>query len=228
MNSETLQALRAEIEAVATLQSALNRIALSVDENALSMWDGPRPEDADDVAADDGSFSRPAVLELRNRAAIALAKRYREVEAVVLGRAALEALLKETLVTGTGGVIAGDGPPAADVLEALARSGALRLDWAAAAAALVREVLEERAAAKAEPMLTPPEPTRARKPEKPAPAKKPAAKKAPAKKPAAKKAPAQKPAAKKAPAKKPAAKKAPAKKPAAKKTPAKKPAKRRG
>ena len=228
MNSETLQALRAEIEAVATLQSALNRIALSVDENALSIWDGPRPEDADDVAADDGSFSRQAVLELRTRAANALAKRYREVEAVVLGRAALEALLKETLVTGTGGVISGDGPPPADVLQALARSGALRLDWAAAAAALVREVLEERAAAKAAPMLTPPEPTRARKPEKkpvakPAPAKKPAAKKAPAKKPAAKKTATKKPAPKKAPAKKAPAKKAPAKK-----APAKKPAKRRG
>lgn len=232
MNSETLQTLRAEIEAVATLQSALNRIALSVDENSLSIWDGPRPEDADDVAADDGSFSRQAVLDLRNRAAEALAKRYREVEAVVLGRAALEALLKETLVAGTGGVIAGEGPPADDVLRALARSGALRLDWAAAAAALVREVMEDRAAAKASPSATPPEPTRARKPAgKKAAEKKPAAKKAPVKKPAAKKAQAKKPAAKKvavkaAPAKKASAKKGPTKKPAAKTAAARKPTKK--
>ena len=56
MHSQTLQALRGEIEAVATLQLALNRIALSVDDDALNAWSGPRPEDVDDFAADDGSF----------------------------------------------------------------------------------------------------------------------------------------------------------------------------
>ncbi len=224
MNSETLQALRAEIEAVATLQLALNRIALSVDENALSIWEGPRPEDVDDVAADDGSFSRQSVMELRGKAADALAMRYREVEAVVLGRAALEALLRDTLHTGSGGVIAADGPPPDHVLRALARSGALRLDWAQAAAGHVREVLEARAEAAAAPRATPPEPTRSRKPtradagaKRPA-GKKVAAKKAPAKKAPAKKAPAKTVAAKKVAAKKVAAKKAPAKKVAAKRT----------
>jgi hypothetical protein len=142
MHSETLQALRAEIEAVITLQLALNRIALSVEPDSLSMWEGPRPEDADDVAADDGSFSREAVTELRARAGAALADRYKEVERVVMGRAALESLVRSTLHTGSGGVIAIDGPPAPDVLSALARSGALRLDWATEAANHVRNVLE--------------------------------------------------------------------------------------
>jgi len=84
LNSQTLQALRSEIEAVTTLQLALNRIALSVEADSLSVWDGPRPEDVDDVAADDGSFSREAVSELRTKAGTALAERYKEVERVVL------------------------------------------------------------------------------------------------------------------------------------------------
>ena len=142
MHSQTLQALRAEIEAVTTLQLALNRIALSVEPDSVSVWDGPRPEDVDDVAADDGSFSREAVSELRSKAGAALAERYKEVERVVMGRAALESLVRSTLGTGTGGVIATDGPPAPDVLSALARSGALRLDWAQEAAAQVRSVLD--------------------------------------------------------------------------------------
>lgn len=142
LNSQTLQALRSEIEAVTTLQLALNRIALSVEADSLSVWDGPRPEDVDDVAADDGSFSREAVSELRTKAGTALAERYKEVERVVLGRAALESLVRSTLQVGTGGVIAAEGPPPADVLSALARSGALRLDWAQEAAAQVRAVLE--------------------------------------------------------------------------------------
>jgi hypothetical protein len=142
MHSQTLQALRAEIEAVTTLQLALNRIALSVEPDSVSVWEGPRPEDVDDVAADDGSFSREAVSELRSKAGAALAERYKEVERVVMGRAALESLMRSTLGTGTGGVIATDGPPAPDVLSALARSGALRLDWAQEAAAQVRSVLD--------------------------------------------------------------------------------------
>lgn len=144
MHSETLQALRAEIEAVATLQLALNRIALSVEPDSLSVWEGPRPEDVDDVAADDGSFTRESVSELRSKAGVALAQRYREVERVVLGRAALESLVRSTLATGTGGVVSNEGPPPADVLSALARSGALRLDWAQSAATQVRDVLENR------------------------------------------------------------------------------------
>ena len=155
--NQTLQALRGEIEAVATLQLALNRIALTVDDNSLSVWDGPRPEDVDDVAGDDGSFSREAVVELRAKAGEALARRYKEVEQVILGRAALESLVRSTLTTGTGGVITSEGgPPPNEVLSALARSGALRLDWAQEAAAQVREVLEAKAASKAPPRPTVP------------------------------------------------------------------------
>lgn len=142
MHSQTIQALRAEIEAVTTLQVAFNRIAHSVDPDALSTWDGPRPEDVDDAVGDDGSFSREVVTELRAKAGAALGDRYKEVERVVLGRAALESLLRNTLSTGTGGVVAHEGPPPAEVLNALARSGALRVDWAAAAATQVKEVLD--------------------------------------------------------------------------------------
>jgi len=127
MHSQTLQALRAEIEAVTTLQHAMNRIAQTIDPDALSLWEGPRAEDVDDVAADDGSFSREAVTELRAKAGAALAERYREVERTITGRAALEALLRNTLHVGSGGVISPDGPPPGDVLSALTRSGALRV-----------------------------------------------------------------------------------------------------
>lgn len=153
MHSQTLQALRAEIEAITTLQLALNRIALTVDDNSLSVWDGPRPEDMDEIAGDDGSFSREAVMEVRSKAGDALARRYSEVERVILGRAALESLVRSALATGTGGVITPEGPPPNQVLGALARSGALRLDWAQAAASQVKEVLE----AKEEPLA--PRPT---------------------------------------------------------------------
>lgn len=196
MHSQTLQALRAEIEAVTTLQLALNRIALTVDDNSLTVWDGPRPEDVDDVAADDGTFSREAVTELRRKAGEALARRYTEVERVVLGRAALESLVRSTLATGTGGVIAAEGPPVNEVLSALARSGALRLDWAQEAAAQVRGVLDAKAEAPVAARKKPAAKKPVKKPAKKA-SKKPAAKKKPAKKvakPAKKKA---KPAAKK-------------------------------
>lgn len=196
MHSQTLQALRAEIEAVTTLQLALNRIALTVDDNSLSVWDGPRPEDVDDVAADDGTFSREAVTELRKKAGEALARRYTEVERVVLGRAALESLVRSTLATGTGGVIAAEGPPVNEVLSALARSGALRLDWAQEAAAQVRGVLDAKAeapvAAKKKPVKKPAKKTAAKKPATKKPAQKKAAKKLVKKKPAAKKAVAKK------------------------------------
>lgn len=218
MHSQTLAALRAEISAVTTLQTAFNRIAQSVDENSLSLWEGPRPEDADEVAADDGSFSREQVAELRNKAGKALAARYQEVERVIAGRAALESLLKATLNTGTGGVVTNEGPPPPEVLNALVKSGALRLDWAQDALNRVREVLESRReAGPTAPMAAPRAKKPAPKPKK-APARKPAAKKAVAKKPAAKKLAAKKVVkAKKAPAKKRAPKKAAAKKAAKKK-----------
>lgn len=204
--NQTVQALRSEIEAVTTLQLALNRIALSVDENALSIWDGPRPEDVDDVAGDDGSFAREAVLELRTKAGEALSRRYTEVERVIMGRAALESLARSALHTGTGGVITNDGgPPPSQVLSALARSGAIRLDWAQEAAAQVRDVLDAKGA--------PPRPSKAVRPNAARGAGK--AKAKPAAKPASR---AQKAVAavKAAVAKKTAAKSAPAKKPKAK------------
>lgn len=217
LHSQTLAALRAEIAAVTTLQTAFNRIALSVDENGLSLWDGPRPEDADEVAADDGSFSREQVAELRGKAGQALADRYKEVERVIAGRAALESLLKSTLNTGTGGVVTNEGPPPPEVLNALVKSGALRLDWAQDALNSVREVLESRReAGPTAPMRAPAEKKPAPKKVRAAPkAKKPAAKKAPAKKTVKAKAAPKKAAPRKAAPKK--AKAAPKKKPAAKK-----------
>lgn len=191
LHSQTLAALRAEISTVTTLQTAFNRIALSVDENALSLWDGPRPEDADEVAADDGSFSREQVAELRGRAGRALANRYQEVERVIAGRAALESLLRATLNTGTGGVVTNEGPPPPEVLNALVKSGALRLDWAQDALNGVREVMESRREAGPTAPLPPPRAKKKAAPKKvrAAPkAKKPAAKKASAKKAAKKKA----------------------------------------
>ncbi len=221
MHSQTLQALRAEIEAITTLQLALNRIALTVDDNSLSVWDGPRPEDMDDIAGDDGSFSREAVMEVRTKAGDSLSRRYTEVERVIMGRAALESLVRSALATGTGGVITPEGPPPSQVLGALARSGALRLDWAQAAASQVKEVLE----AKEEPLA--PRPTVPATPLAKEGKPKPAAKKkaSPAKKLAARKTIAKR-AVKKAVAKVKAKVKAVAKKLVAKKKPAaaKKPA----
>jgi hypothetical protein len=213
LHSQTIAALRAEISAVTTLQTAFNRIALSVDENALAVWDGPRPEDADEVAADDGSFSREQVAELRGKAGLALANRYKEVERVSAGRAALESLLRATLNTGSGGVVMHEGPPPSDVLNALVKSGALRLDWAQDALNGVRVVMESRLEAGPTAPVAPPKKTVAKKPApkkvKAAP-KKAAAKKAPAKKKVVAKA-------KAAPKKVAAKKSAPKKKPAVKK-----------
>lgn len=207
MHSQTIQALRAEIEAVTTLQVAFNRIAHSVDPDALSAWDGPRPEDVDDAMGDDGSFSREVVTELRAKAGAALGDRYKEVERVVLGRAALESLLRTTLATGTGGVVAHEGPPPADVLNALARSGALRVDWASAAATQVKEVLDVSGGVPL-PRPTLPDAPKAKKVAPTAAPKKKAA--APKKKAAAKSAK-KKPAVKAKAAKKPAKKAAPKK-----------------
>lgn len=142
LHSQTLQALRAEIEAATTLQMALNRVALTVGPDSVSLWDGPRPEDVEELIADDDSISREAVLDLRGRTGLALSQRLKEVELAVAGRAAMEKLVRETLAIGTGGVVSQEGPPAGDVLGALARSGALRLDWAQQAVNHVREVME--------------------------------------------------------------------------------------
>ncbi len=214
LHSQTIAALRSEVAAVTTLQTAFNRIAHAVDLNSLSLWEGPRPDEVDDVAQDDGSFSREVITELRARAGQALGARYREVERVIAGRAALESLLRAALHTGTGGVAAQEGPHPADFLNALSRSGALRLDWAQTALTQVKEVLDSQQAARdaapPKPVLAP-APVKKAAPKKKTPAKK---TKKPAKKPVK-----SKPAAKKTPAK--TKKKAVSKKPAAKKKPAK-------
>lgn len=225
MHSQTLAAFRAELSAVATLQAAFNRVALSIDENALSVWDGPRPEDVDDLASDDGSFSLRAIRELREQAGTALAARFKEVERVIAGRAALESLLRAALNIGTGGVVSNEGPPPGEMLNALVRSGSLRLDWAQDASHKVREVLDGHEATLPRP--TAPASPIAKEGRKRTPAKKkPAARRQPASDIAreprtSKRASARRPAAKTAaPRSRPAAAKkaAPAKKAAAKKT----------
>lgn len=146
MDGQGLQALRSEIEAIITFQSALNRLALVADESALTEWGGPRPDEVDALARDDGTFERTEIIELRKRAGEALATRFREVERVTKDRAELRALLGRALSLGTGGVANLDGPEAGGILAALTRTGAIRLDWAEAAAAMVRDELEKRAA----------------------------------------------------------------------------------
>jgi hypothetical protein len=214
MDGQGLQAIRGEIEAIVTFQAALNRLALHVEENALSEWSGPRPEDVDGMVEDDGTFSRAELADVRKKAGEALAVRFQEVAAVVARHPELQPLFGRALAAGTGGVANLVGPDPGPVLAALSRTGSIRLDWAQAAANLVREELVPPAAAPA--ARAAPEKPVARKPaaRKPAPAKKAAARRpvatrkaAPKKKPAAKKKPAPK---KKAAAKKAAPKKKPA------------------
>ncbi len=193
MNGQGLQAVRGEIEAIVTFQAALNKLALSVDEDALTEWTGPRPDEVDALASDDGTFSYQELTDVRKRAGEALATRYREVAQATANKPSLQAILGQALHAATGGVATlGTGPEAGSVLQALTRTGSLNLEWAQNAAIIVREQLE----------LLKPAPTPVATP-KPAKAKKPKAKKPKAlaakKKPAAKKtsAPAKKPAAKK-------------------------------
>lgn len=200
MDGQGLQAIRGEIEAIVTFQAALNRIALLVDEDALTEWNGPRPDDVDALAGDDGTFSREELNEVRKQAGEALATRFREVQKATESRPELQAILKHAVATSTGGVVALDGPEPGGVLLALSRTGSIRLDWAQSAATYVREELAKLTTS--------------------APTAKPAAKSKAKKKPAAAKAKAKaakKPAAKKAGAKKAAKKPAAAKKSAAKK-----------
>jgi len=143
MDGQGLQAIRSEIEAIVAFQAALNRLALTVDENALTEWSGPRPEEIDGLVSDDGTFYRDQLIEVRKRAGEALATRFREVAAVTRDRPELSAILGRALATGTGGVASLEGPEAGGVLAALTRTGAIRLDWAESAAALVRAELEK-------------------------------------------------------------------------------------
>lgn len=141
MDGQGLQPVRSEIEAIVTFQAALNRLALHADENALTEWTGPRPEDVDALAGDDGTFSRAELNDVRKQAAAALSTRFREVLASLADRPVLYALLKRAVLAGTGGVVSLDGPEPEAVLAALTRTGAIRQDWAQTAANMVREAL---------------------------------------------------------------------------------------
>lgn len=215
MNGQGLQAVRSEIEAIVTFQSALNRLALTIDENALTEWMGPRPDEVDTMASDDGTFSYEELTDVRKRAGEALATRFREVARATASRPQVSSILAQALHAATGGVATlNQGPEAGGVLEALTRTGSLNLEWAQNAAIIVRDQLEHLHEPKSAPAKKKPAAAKKKVATK---AKKAPAKKAPATKLAAKKAA---PAKKKPAAKKPAAKKsAPAKKkkPAAKK-----------
>jgi type IV secretory pathway VirJ component len=212
MDGQGLQPVRSEIEAIVTFQAALNRLALHVDEDALTEWTGPRPDDVDALAGDDGTFSREELNEVRKLASDALTKRFHEVLASVTGNAPVYAVLKRAVLTGTGGVVSLEGPRAEAVLAALSRTGAIRQDWAQSAANQVKEELAALSAAVAAPSA-------------PQPASKPAARKPKAKAKTVKKPVARKSAVKKAATKKAVTKKAVTKKkPAARKPAPKRPA----
>lgn len=208
MHTQTLQRLRAEVEAASTLHLALGRIAVKANPNAPTGWTGPLLEELEDLTDDDGGFSHAGIAEIRRRSGSALIAQYHAVKAAVDGapsaaRPSLQRLLDATLVTGTGNaaIVTANGTVAS--LSGLVKSGELRLDYTMRSAMLARDGL-------------PNEPKPAAK------VKKPAAKKAAAaKKPAAKtKATPKKPAPKKKAAPKAAKKAAPKQKPAAKKKPA--------
>jgi len=215
MDGQGLQAIRGEIEAIVTFQAALNRLALHVDENALSEWSGPRPEDVDGMAEDDGTFSRAELAEVRKKAGEALAIRFREVAQVLAGRPELQPLLGKVLSAGTGGVANLQGAEPGGVLAALSRTGSIRLDWAQAAANLVREELTPAPSPATVPVPVAPAVAAPEKKGPPA-ARKPAAKK----KKVARKAAAPKEQASAKRSSRPGKKKAAARKPAPKKKPA--------
>lgn len=207
MHTQTLQRLRAEVEAASTLHLALGRIAVKANPAAPTGWTGPLLEELEDLTDDDGGFSHAGIAEIRRRSGSALIAQYHAVKAAVdsapsAARPALQRLLDATLVTGTGNAAIANSNGIVMTLSGLVKSGELRLDYTMRSAMLARDGLQNEA-----PVVAKKKPVK-----KPAPKK--VAKKATAKKAAPKKkAVAKKPAAKKA--KKPAPKKpAPKKKPA--------------
>lgn len=212
MHTQTLQRLRAEVEAASTLHLALGRIATKADPNAPTAWTGPLLEELEDLTDDDGGFAHAGLAEIRRRSGSALIAQYHAVKKAVESapakhRPALQSLLDATLVTGTGNAAIVTANGVVGTLSNLVKSGELRLDYTMRSAMLARDgfsgVEAAAPAAKAKPTKRPAA-------KKAAPKKKPAAKKAtPKKKKAAAKKAAPK---KKAPAKKAAPKKKPARK----------------
>ncbi|MBE2252911.1 MAG: hypothetical protein IAE78_25485 [Myxococcus sp.] len=227
MHTQTLQRLRAEVEAASTLHLALGRIAVKADPAAPTGWTGPQLEELEDLTDDDGGIQHAGMAEIRRRSGSALIAQYHAVKSAVdaapsSARSALQRLLDATLVTGTGNAAIASSNGVVSTLAGLVKSGELRLDYTMRSAMLARDGLPGEAKPKAPQKAAKPTAKKATAaPKKPAatktaaPKKPAAAKKAAAKKPAAaKKAAAKKPAA----AKKAAPKKA---KPAAKKKPGK-------
>ncbi len=212
MHTQTLQRLRAEVEATSTLHLALGRIAVKANPAAPTGWTGPLLEELEDLTEDDGGFSHAGIAEIRRRSGSALIAQYHAVKAAVDGapsaaRLPLQRLLDATLVTGTGNAAIATSNGVVTTLSGLVKSGELRLDYTMRSAMLARDGLPN----DVKPVAPKPAPV------KKAAAKKPVAKKkAAAQKPVAKKKAAAKPAPKKATSKKKAATK---KKPVAKKKP---------
>jgi hypothetical protein len=210
MHTQTLQRLRAEVEATSTLHLALGRIAVKANPAAPTGWTGPLLEELEDLTEDDGGFSHAGIAEIRRRSGSALIAQYHAVKAAVDGapsaaRLPLQRLLDATLVTGTGNAAIATSNGVVTTLSGLVKSGELRLDYTMRSAMLARDGLPN----DVKPVA--PKPAPVKKPGKKAAAKKPVAKKkAAAKKPVAKKKAAAKPAPKKAASKKkPVAKKKP-------------------
>ncbi len=209
MHTQTLQRLRAEVEAASTLHLALGRIAVKANPAAPTGWTGPLLEELEDLTDDDGGFSHAGIAEIRRRSGSALIAQYHAVKAAVdsapsVARPALQRLLEATLVTGTGNAAIASSNIVM-TLSGLVKSGELRLDYTMRSAMLARDGLPNETPVVAK-----------KKPAVKKVATKPASKKTAAKKPAPKKKAAAKKAAPKK-AKKPAAKKpAPKKKPAGK------------
>jgi histone H1/5 len=151
MNTQTIQHLRAEVEAASTLHTALARLGQLADTRAPTAWSGPLLDEIEDAVDEDGSYSRAAIDELRRRAASALANQYRVVAATIdrlsNGRQArLRSLLESTLATGTGSTTILQASNPASVLSTLVRSGELRLDLAQRAVQVVKTAAESASA----------------------------------------------------------------------------------
>jgi hypothetical protein len=140
-------------------------------------------------------------------------------------RPELRPLLARTLSAGTGGVANLDGPEPGGVLAALSRTGSIRLDWAQAAANLVRDELKSEFSPSGILRAT----TVVMEPPAPAPKKQPAVKRKKTKRAAAVKKPAVKKPVKAAPRKKKAVKAAakPARKAAGKRSTPRTPARKK-
>jgi hypothetical protein len=148
MHTQTLQRLRAEVEAASTLHLALGRIAVKANPAAPTGWTGPLLEELEDLTDDDGAFSHAGIAEIRRRSGSALIAQYHAVKTAVDGappvaRPPLQRLLDATLVTGTGNAAIATSNGVVTTLSGLVKSGELRLDYTMRSAMLARDGLME-------------------------------------------------------------------------------------